>query len=77
MNSIKRSESKLEGAGEYLKAKYREEARKGIGSLVMQEHGHPVSDFQGMCRLSSCFSCLRIGTCKGELLPLLPKMKGA
>ena len=45
-HSIKRSGSKLEGAGEYLKAEYREDARKDIGSSVMQENGQPVSDMR-------------------------------
>lgn len=53
--STKRSASKLDGAGEYVKAEYREDARKDIGSLVMQEHGHPVSDLQDTCGDQTCF----------------------
>lgn len=73
VHSIKRSGSKLEGAGEYLKAEYREDARKDIGSLVMQEHGHPVSDLQGTCGDPNLFSCPRIKTCKGKFLPRLTR----
>lgn len=73
MSSTKRSESKLEGSGEYVKAEYREDAGKDIGSLVMQEHGHPVSDLQDMCGDPNLFSCPRIKTCKGKFLPQLTR----
>lgn len=59
----------------HVKAEYREDARKDIGSLVIQEQGHPVSDLQDMCGDPNLFSCPRIKTCKDKFLPRLTRWK--